>query len=184
MGDHGDLVVIGNSEPRYNYNFNLNASWSGIDVSALFQGIGRRDWYPASNADKFWGPFSRPYYSFVPSDFTEKLWSEDNPNSYFPVLRGYTALNGGGSLNTANDKYIQNIGYLRLKNLVIGYTLPDKLTQKAGIQNLRIYVSGENLITWTPFETDYIDPEQPIADSNGRSYPLNKTLSIGLDITF
>lgn len=184
VGDHGDLVVIGNSEPRYNYNFNLNASWSGIDVSALFQGIGRRDWYPASNADKFWGPFSRPYYSFVPSDFTEKLWSEDNPNSYFPVLRGYTALNGGGSLNTANDKYIQNIGYLRLKNLVIGYTLPDKLTQKAGIQNLRIYVSGENLITWTLFETDYIDPEQPIADSNGRSYPLNKTLSIGLDITF
>ena len=49
---------------------------------------------------------------------------------------------------------------------------------------LTVYVSGENLITWTPFETDYIDPEQPIADSNGRSYPLSKTFSVGLDITF
>ena len=75
-----------------------------------------------------------------------KLWSEDNPDSYFPVLRGYTALNGGGCLNSPNDKYIQNIGYLRLKNLVIGYTLPKEWIQKAYIQNLRVYVSGENLI--------------------------------------
>lgn len=184
LKDPGDMEVIGNTEPRYNYNFNLSASWNGFDVSALFQGIGRRNWYPASNADKFWGPFSRPYYSFVPEDFTSKLWSEDNPDSYFPVLRGYTALNSGGCLNTPNDKYIQNIGYLRLKNLVIGYTFPKVWTQKAYIQNLRIYISGENLITWTPFETDYIDPEQPIADSNGRSYPLSKTFSVGLDITF
>ena len=71
-----------------------------------------------------------------------------------------------------------------MKNLVIGYTLPKEWIQKAYIQNLRVYVSGENLITWTPFETDYIDPEQPIADSNGRSYPLSKTFSVGLDITF
>ena len=184
LKDPGDKEVIGNSEPRYNYNFSLNASWNGIDLSALFQGIGRRDWYPASNADKFWGPFSRPYFSFIPEDFTSKLWSEENPDSYFPVLRGYTALNGGACLNTPNDKYIQNIGYLRLKNLVIGYTLPKTWTQKAYIQNLRVYLSGENLITWTPFETKYIDPEQPIADSNGRSYPLSKTFSVGLDITF
>lgn len=184
VGDHGDKVIVGNSEPRYNYHFNVNASWNGIDVSALFQGIGRRDWYPGSNADKFWGPFSRPYYSFIPSNFTEKLWSEENPDSYFPILRGYTALSDGNCLNAPNDKYIQNIGYLRLKNLVIGYTLPKALTQKAYIQNMRVYVSGENLITWTPFETDYIDPEQPIADGNGRSYPLSKTFSIGLDITF
>lgn len=184
LKDPGDKEVIGNSEPRYNYNFSLNASWNGIDLSALFQGIGRRDWYPASNADKFWGPFSRPYFSFIPEDFSSKLWSEENPDSYFPVLRGYTALNGGACLNTPNDKYIQNIGYLRLKNLVIGYTLPKTWTQKAYIQNLRVYLSGENLITWTPFETKYIDPEQPIADSNGRSYPLSKTFSVGLDITF
>lgn len=82
------------------------------------------------------------------------------------------------------NKYIQNIGYLRLKNLVIGYTLPDRWMKKVFVQHCRLYVSGENLLTWTPFVTDYIDPEQPVADSNGRSYPMSKTFSVGLDITF
>jgi TonB-linked SusC/RagA family outer membrane protein len=182
--DHGDLMIIGNTQPRYNYGLNMNANWNGLDISVFFQGIGRRDWYPNGNADKFWGPYSRPYYSFLPKDFEDKIWSEDNPNAYFPVLRGYMALNSGNNLNTPNDKYIQNIGYLRLKNLVAGYTLPNPWMQKAGIQRCRLYISGENILTWTPFETDYIDPEQPVADSNGRSYPLAKTLSIGLDITF
>ena len=54
--DPGDMEIIGNSEPRYNYGLNLNASWNGFDVSAFFQGIGRRDWYPSANADKFWDP--------------------------------------------------------------------------------------------------------------------------------
>ncbi|MDD4516790.1 TonB-dependent receptor [Massilibacteroides sp.] len=184
LDDHGDLVKIGNSEPRYNYGINLGADWNNIDLSVFFQGIGRRDWYPGTNADKFWGPFSRPYYSFLPENFSSLLWTEDNKDSYFPILRGYTALSTTGPLGAANDKYIQNIGYLRLKNLVIGYTLPANLMNKIGVDRCRFYVSGENLITWTPFETDYIDPEQPIADSNGRTYPLSKTISVGLDITF
>ena len=182
--DPGDMEIIGNSEPRYNYGINLNANWNGLDLSVFFQGIGRRDWYPSNNADKFWGPYSRPYFSFTPKNFNDLVWTEDNPNAYFPVLRGYTALNSGGCLRDPNDKYIQNIGYLRLKNLVIGYTLPEKWMKKIAVQHCRLYLSGENLITWTPFVTDYIDPEQPVADSNGRSYPLSKTFSIGLDITF
>lgn len=182
--DPGDKTIIGNTSPRYNYGINLNANWNGIDFSMFLQGIGRRDWYPNNNADKFWGPYSRPYFSFIPKDFMDKTWTEDNPNAYFPVLRAYDALNSGGALRDPNDKYIQNIGYLRLKNLVIGYSLPDKLLNVLRMQRCRFYVSGENLLVWTPFVTDYIDPEQPVADSNGRSYPLSKTLSIGLDITF
>lgn len=182
--DPGDMEIIGNSEPRYNYGLNLNASWNGFDVSAFFQGIGRRDWYPSANADKFWGPYSRPYFSFTPKNFNDLVWTPENPDAYFPLLRGYTALNSGGCLRDPNDKYIQNIGYLRLKNLVIGYTLPDRWMKKVFVQHCRLYVSGENLLTWTPFVTDYIDPEQPVADSNGRSYPMSKTFSVGLDITF
>lgn len=184
LDDPGDRKIIGNSEPRYNYGLNIGADWNGIDFSIFFQGVGRRDWYPNANADKFWGPYSRPYYSFLPEDFSSKVWSEENPDAYFPLLRGYTALNSGGSLNGANDRYIQNIGYLRIKNLVVGYTLPSRILQKAKIQRLRIYASAENLATWTPLETKYIDPEQPIADSNGRSYPLSRTFSVGIDITF
>jgi len=182
--DPGDMVIVGNTTPRYNYGINLNGSWSGIDLSVFLQGIGRRDWYPSNNADKFWGPYSRPYFSFIPENFNDLIWTEENPNAYFPVLRAYDALNSGGSLRDPNNKYIQNIGYLRLKNLVVGYSLPDKWLRKIGMQRCRFYLSGENLLTWTPFETDYIDPEQPVADSNGRSYPLSKTISVGLDITF
>lgn len=182
--DHGDMVKIGNSEPRYNYSFGTNLNWNNIDLSVFFQGIGKRDWYPGANADKYWGPFSRPYYSFLPKDFESLLWTENNKDSYFPTLRAYTALGASGPLGVPNNKYIQNIGYLRLKNLVVGYSLPDQIIRKVGIQKCRVYFSGENLFTWTPLETDYIDPEQPIADSNGRTYPLSKTISIGLDIKF
>ena len=145
--DPGDMEILGNSEPRYNYGLNLNASWNGFDVSAFFQGIGRRDWYPSANADKFWGPYSRPYFSFTPKNFNDMVWTPENPDAYFPLLRGYTALNSGGCLRDPNDKYIQNIGYLRLKNLVIGYTLPDRWMKKVFVQHCRLYVSGENLLT-------------------------------------
>ncbi|MFD1140513.1 TonB-dependent receptor [Larkinella insperata] len=185
LADHGDLSIIGNSRPRYRYGINLGASWNGFDVSLLTQGILRRNWYPGPNADKFWGPYSRPYYSFIPEHFEDDVWTPENPDAYFPVLRGYTALNGGGDLNSPNDRYIQNIGYLRLKNLVVGYTLPQTLTKKIRIPYARIYMSGENLLTFTPLRTKYIDPEQLDGDgTNGRTYPLSKTLSAGLNITF
>ena len=68
----------------------------------------------------------------------------------------------------------------------LGYTQSGitQMMKKVFVQHCRLYVSGENLLTWTPFVTDYIDPEQPVADSNGRSYPMSKTFSVGLDITF
>lgn len=185
LEDHGDLKIIGNSLPRFRYGINLGASWNGFDISALAQGILKRNWYPGANADKFWGPYSRPYYSFIPRDFEKDVWTPENQDAYFPLLRGYTALNGGGDLNSRNDRYMQNIGYLRLKNVVIGYTLPSTLTKKVRIPHARIYVSGENLLTYTPLRSKYIDPEQFDGDgTNGRTYPLSKTISAGLSINF
>ncbi|TLU99485.1 TonB-dependent receptor [Dyadobacter luticola] len=185
VADHGDMKIIGNNRARYRYGINLGASWNGFDFSALAQGILRRNWYPGNNADKFWGPYSRPYYSFIPEKFGDDIWTPENQNAYFPVLRGYTALNGGGDLNSPNDRYIQNVGYLRLKNVVIGYTVPEKISKLVRIPRARIYVSGENLLTYTPLRSKYIDPEQFDGDAtNGRTYPLSKTISAGLNITF
>ncbi|MBO9641425.1 MAG: SusC/RagA family TonB-linked outer membrane protein, partial [Siphonobacter aquaeclarae] len=184
VGDHGDLKRIGNSLPRYSFGVNAGVSWNGFDVSAFFQGIGRQNWYPGSNADKFWGPYSRPYYSFVPKDFESQIWTETNRNAYLPVLRGYTALNGGGDLQAANDRYIQNLAYVRLKNLTVGYTLPNQVLQRLKMSRCRIYASGENLFTLTKFKTDYIDPEMAAAETNGRVYPFSKVFSMGLDISF
>ncbi|MGJ1445175.1 SusC/RagA family TonB-linked outer membrane protein [Sphingobacterium spiritivorum] len=180
----GDQVIIGNDRARYTFGVNLGASWNGFDVSAFFQGIGRQHWYPGANSDKFWGPYSRPYYSFVPKDFADDVWTPENPNAYYPLMRGYIALNNRGSLNVKNDRYLQDLAYIRLKNLTIGYSLSDKLLQRVKISRARVFVSGENFWTATKLRSDYIDPEQAAQEVNGRSYPLSKAFSFGIDLTF
>lgn len=184
LSNPGDQVIIGNSRARYTYGFNLGANWNGFDVSAFFQGIGRQHWYPGTNADKFWGPYSRPYFSFVPKDFEQDVWTPENPDAYYPLMRGYIALNTRGSLVTKNDRYLQNIGYLRLKNVTLGYTIKQEWMQRVKLSNARLFVSGENLWTATDLRSDYIDPEQAAQESNGRAYPYSRTFSFGLDITF
>jgi len=184
VGDSGDWIVIGNSQPRYNYGINLNASWKGFDMAVFFQGIGKMDWYPAADARSFWGPFARPYVTFIPRDFHTQYWTEENPDAYFPRPRGYVAMNTNRELGIANDRYLQNIGYLRLKNLTFGYTLPEKLTRKASIAKLRVYFSGENLFYFAPgLHSDYIDPEMAMTQGNLRVYPWQKTFTFGIDIT-
>ncbi|MCE7057345.1 TonB-dependent receptor [Algoriphagus sp. AGSA1] len=198
LDDHGDLEVIGNTQPRYSYGANLGANWNGIDISIFLQGIGRQHWYPGNDAADFWGPYSRPYQSFIPKFFMDEVWSEDNPDAYYPRLRGYTALNPNAELSSVNDRYLQNLAYLRVKNLQIGYSLPRNITDKLRISACRIYVSGENILTFTKLENDYIDPEMAIANismnrvnginnntsGNARVYPFSKTYSMGLNVTF
>ena len=181
--NRGDMVIIGNKEPRYLYNANIGLSWNGIDISAFFQGVGRQHRYPDGNNMMFWGGFARPYSSFVPANFLDNVWSEENPNAYLPKIRGYAA-QGDRSLGHKNDRYLQNIAYCRLKNLTVGYTLPSEWTSKIKIDRLRVYFSGDNLFTWTKLKSDYIDPEQITVNSDARTYPFSKVFSFGLDITF
>ncbi len=184
LGDPGDMRVIGNSLPRYSFGITGSASWNNFDLSFFFQGIGKQNWYPGNNADKFWGPYSRSYYSFTPEGFKDKIWSPENPNAYFPLLRSYEALNDGGTLRQPTDKYMQDLAYIRLKNLSIGYTLPGNIMKRLGFSNCRFYVTGENLFTFTKLKTDYIDPEQASAETNGRVYPFMKSYAFGLDLSF
>ncbi len=191
LADHGDLSIIGNNLPRMSFGVNGSINWNGFDLSAFFQGIGHQDWYPNTQTWLFWGVYGRPYFSFYPTDFQEKMWGPDNPNAYFPRLRGYVANSSSSELGVANDKYIQNIAYIRLKNLTIGYNLPSTLLQKWKIENIRVYLSGENIFTVTGLDSKYIDPEQVSADPNGavanvsaRNYPFMKSYSFGFDVTF
>lgn len=184
----GDRRIIGNKEPRYQYGANLAFQWLGFDFSIFFQGIGRMDWYPGHEAELFWGPFNRPYATFLPKDFLQKCWSEDNPDAYFPRPRAYVAYDNLGlqcrELTVANDRYIQNIGYCRLKNLTFGYTLPKNLTQKIGIDMLRFYFSGENLAYWSGIKSKYIDPEQARRGGDLKVYPWQKTFTFGVNVNF
>lgn len=193
VNNPGDQVIIGNSEPRYHYGGTLNASWYGVDFSVFFQGIGKRDWYPEPNTMAFWHMYARPYATYIPKNFHTQYWTEENPDAYFPRPRGYTALSGERrQLTAVNDRYLQSLAYLRLKNLTVGYTLPKRWMKAAKIENLRIYLTGENLFTWSPgLKSDYIDPESVVTNSIygdasnlARNYPWSRTYTVGIDISF
>ena len=182
--DPGDRKIIGNSEPRYNYGLNLNASWNGFDFAVFFQGIGKMDWYPPAGFRSFWFLYDRPYQTFIPRDFQDDCWSESNPNAYYPRPHGYVSMNANRPLGVTNDRYLQNIGFLRLKNLTFGYTLPENLTKKFSVQKMRIYFTGENLFYFAPgLHGDFVDPEMAQTGGTGRIYPWQKSFNIGIDIT-
>jgi TonB-linked SusC/RagA family outer membrane protein len=184
----GDRKILGNSLPTLSYGVNAGFDWMGFDASVMLQGTGNHYWYPSGHNMNFWGGFSYSYVSFLPKDFLDKVWSEENPDSYFPRARAYGAT--GGYLAKVNDSYLQNLRYLRLKNVTVGYTLPANLTSKIGIDNLRVYASGENLHYWSPLKenTKYIDPEAAFSRSsavqNNAFYPWPATYMFGIDITF
>lgn len=193
LSDPGDRRVIGNTSPRYMYGFTSNMAWRGISLSFFLQGVGKRDFWPGTDNSLFWGSYNRPY-SWQPVDVINNMWSEDNPDAYFPRLRGYTALNSRAELTVPQTKYLQNVAYIRLKNISIGYNLPAALISKAGIANAHIYLTGQNLWTWTPMykhvktmDPEVIegaDPELASGAGNGMSYPMLKTYTVGVNVTF
>ena len=182
LDNHGDLVRIGNSTPRYHYGITVNMAWMGFDFSMFWQGIGKQNIYPGGNNMMFWGPYARAYSSFIPKDFPAKVWSTDNRGAYFP--RPVADLARELAMSKPNDRYLQDLAYCRLKNLTFGYTLPKSLTKKAYLEKVRVYFSGENIFITSKLKSDYLDPEQMTYDSNGRVYPFSKTFSFGLDVSF
>ena len=182
LDNHGDLVRIGNSTPRYHYGITVNMAWMGFDFSMFWQGIGKQNIYPGGNNMMFWGPYARAYSSFIPKDFPAKVWSESNRDAYFP--RPVADLARSYAMSKPNDRYLQDLAYCRLKNLTFGYTLPKSLTKKAYLEKVRVYFSGENIFITSKLKSDYLDPEQMTYDSNGRVYPFSKTFSFGLDVSF
>lgn len=206
VDDSGDKTIIGNKEPRYIYGITLAADWNGFFFSTLFQGVGKQQWYPSREA-RFWGQYNRPYNAYP-------RWQEDqmfrpelqNFDAYLPLLSGYTAQNSNGQLALPNDRYLQNVAYIRLKNLNVGYTIPKHITRKFGANDLRVYVSGENLWTWSPlykrtkdtdvtsvfnagsqlegFNHDTTVKDNFRTDGDGYNYPLLKSISFGLSVNF
>lgn len=185
LKDHGDTKKIGNSTPRYQFGLGANASWKGFDVQIFFQGIMKRDYW--AEPRYMFGSFGYgQWYQIGIKDVhnyyrDENSWSvkngfeKPNTDSYLPRAT-YSDKN-----EARQTKYLQNAAYIRLKNLQIGYTLPQILTRKWGIEKLRIYFSGENLWTGTSLAKQF-DPET-IGTYYGNGYPLSSTLSFGLSLT-
>jgi TonB-linked SusC/RagA family outer membrane protein len=188
--DHGDQVILGNSLPQYIYGFHLGASWKGLDFSVFFQGVAKQDAWLAdlNNGAIMRGAGQGPLHTMVYEGQLD-YWRDAssalgaNPNAYLP--KPYSVYDGDNSKNFdyKTDRYLQNASYLRLKNLKIGYTFPSKLLSKVLITKARIYLSGENMFVIK--HISLLDPEE-LGGRNGagRTYPLSKSVSFGLDLNF
>ncbi len=195
VGNSGDKTIIGNSQPRFVYGFDLNADWNGFFVSAFLQGVMKQDWYPSAES-RFWGQYNRPYNQY-PRWQQDNMFREElqNFDAYLPRLVGYVAQGTGRALNVANDRYLQNASYIRLRNLQVGYSLPREWVSRIHARDLRVYFSAENLWTWSPMykwtkDTDVTniygsDRELSGGTSgDGYNYPMLKALSLGLSLSF
>lgn len=197
--DPGDRKIIGNTSIRMQYGFNIDMSWNNIGLSAFFQGVGKRNWYPAKESAFFWGQYDRPYAFLLKEHTDNDIWTEENQNvdAYWPRYRGYLANSNNRSMTVTNDRYLQNAAYLRLKNVQIDYTLKKSFATKYGFQNIKLFLTGENLLTWSPlykhtknFDPEVIEPGDPEfratsgSDGDGYSYPMLKKYTIGLSFTF
>ncbi len=182
LADHGDLKIIGNNTPRYNYGITLDAAYKGFDFSVFFQGIGKRDYWVSGAY--FWGATGGMWQSAGFTEHWDFFRGEDNPlganlNAYYPR----PLFTSGKNMQT-QSRYLQDASYLRMKNIQLGYTLPKSITSKAGMQSVRVYVSGDNLATISSMSKIF-DPETiGGAWGDGKLYPLSKTISVGLNVNF
>ena len=195
VSDPGDRKIIGNNEPRYMYGITLGANWNNFYFSTFFQGVMKQDWYPSTEAEFFWGQYNRPYNK-VPTFQLGNIWTPENPDAYFPRYMSRAAASSTTrTLGAPQTRYLQNVSYIRLKNIQIGYNLPKTLISKIGANDLRIYFSGENLWTNSPLQKlikhldveNAVKSDQLFTSSNagdGYNYPMLKSYSIGLNIVF
>ena len=194
LQDHGDLKVIGNTTPRYQYSIRVGGAWKGIDVDIYLQGIGKRQLWATGNE-------AIPYYRGADVMYEHQMdfWSPENPNARYPLPytgNGSTAISGirymaNAAANSGNNfypqtKYLLNLSYLRVKNITIGYSLPDKWISRANLTKARVYFSGENLFEFSQKKIP-IDPEITAgsATSNfyGRTAPFERIISFGVQLT-
>lgn len=179
LDDHGDLSIIGNSRKRYTFGFTAAADWNGIDFSLLLQGVGKRDYNPSGDL-YFWGIYAQPWTNITYGNYYDH-WTEENPDAYFPRPKAYVAEMSNKEAGLCQTRYLQNAAYMRLKNLTLGYTLPAKWVHKAGLSRVRVYFSGDNMFELSGLYKYYkVDPE----GLSGQEYPLQRSYSFGLNVTF
>jgi TonB-linked SusC/RagA family outer membrane protein len=171
--DANDRTIVGGVYPKLNYSFNLSASFKGFDFSALMQGVYGNKSYVSN-----WGVI--PFVQGTPptTDWLDR-WTPENPSTTMPRI--YWGWSAPQKLTRPSTFFLQDASYLRLKNIVLGYTLPNILTKKFGVDRLRIYFAGDNLLTITKFKG--LDPER-YGNGDLVQYPQNKIYSFGVNVTF
>ncbi|MGN6291961.1 MAG: SusC/RagA family TonB-linked outer membrane protein [Chitinophagaceae bacterium] len=192
LANHGDLEVIGNSNPRYEYGFRVGADYKGFDLSVFFQGVGSR---------KIWGNgmLASPGYNVgdgaMPEAIAGNYWTTENTGAFYPAAFDNGVNNAINNMQV-QDRYLLNMAYIRLKNLTVGYSLSPSVVRKLKvISSCRAYVALENFITWDhlrdlPIDPEAIDGYSMWNSSNynsgrtGMGIPAFKSVSVGLQVNF
>lgn len=187
VDDPGDRQIIGNSTPRFRFGLNLGLEWKGVDFSMFWQGVAKRDlWLSGA---MFWGLSGGEWQSTGLNEHLDYYRPENttsvfgpNTDAYFPKIYMDKGMN-----QQTQTRYLQNGAYARLKNIQLGYTLPQPVINKLHIQKLRVFVSAENVLTITSLPSGF-DPETAYSsytdNNSGKTYPLQTTLSFGANVTF
>lgn len=175
--DENDRVVVGDRNPEWLYGLNVNLDYKGFDAGLFFQGVGNvQSW-----VNRYTGNFGHSGLR----EFWTNGWTEDNPSNTVPrIFVDRDGFNGSTIAGPNENSYwVIDQSYLRLKNIVLGYTLPESLVSKYSIEKLRIFVSGQNL--WTNSNLDDLDPERSqLSNHFGGTLPQNKTFTAGINLTF
>ena len=174
--DDRDIVPLKyTSIPGITYGVTLGLDYKEFDFSVFFQGVGRFSSAPGAPQGVYEYTYRGSFYDYHMNAWTPERYANGD-NITYPALSTHSNTN-----HVANDFFVMNRSFTRLKNLVFGYTLPANFLNQIGLENIRVYYSGENIFTWTPYKLEaHLDPEQ----NDPIGYPITKMHSIGFDITF
>lgn len=191
LENHGDKVKIGNSTPRFEYGIRLGVNYKDFDFSIFGQGIGSR---------KIWGAGFLAIPGFntgdgaIPQAIAGNYWREDCTDAFYPRAYNLGGADSGG-LFQVSDRYLLNMAYFRIKNITLGYTIPQNITRKAYIQKARFYIAAENFFTFDKLHGLPIDPEviSGVSMWNSSNYnsgrtgvgtPAMKNINFGIQLNF
>lgn len=175
LANPGDRRIIGNETPRLSFGINNNLSWKNFTLNAFFQGIWRRDHWPTSGNWTWFFPFNAGH---VEKYFITDSWSEDNRDAYF--AHPHISTNDKKNIQP-QTRFLQNAGYIRLKNLSLGYDLPYNLISSLGVQSANVYFVGMNLWEYSPIRKP-LDPETIWAAAI--EYPMQRIYTLGVRVSF
>ncbi len=171
--DDADRTYIGNPSPRFIFAMNNSFAWNGFDLNIFLQGVKDNDIF---NANRIY----QEGVSVAQNQTTAVLdrWTAAGTSNHFP-----RAIFNDPNKNTrVSDRFIEDGSYLRIKNVSLGYTLPADFTRKAKIQSARVYLSAQNLVTFTKYSG--FDPEVPASGIDNNVYPVTRTISGGINLLF
>ncbi|MDE6339946.1 MAG: TonB-dependent receptor [Muribaculaceae bacterium] len=182
--DEKDLVYLGTDDPKVQFSFNAGAEWKGFDFNIIFQGAAKRTVWRSESSGGFdtWSCPMRAVYMNSSNQWIGKVWdAETNPTGFYPTLTNQGDIN---AYNYQCSSWAVNDGsYLRLKNITVGYSLPESLLRKTILSQVRFYVTGSDIWEWCKIHDGW-DPEAKRTVTAASRYPFLRTWTFGVNVTF